>query len=523
MLRDVTSIRIKGGGFEEPTRLSLFCDGNNPAKAVLLYGRNGSGKSTIARFFRKIKGFPEENIQIATVLNNQGSPVTLTDDEKAHVFVFDENFVKENVLVKEDGLGSIIMLGEKAGLTELIEAAMADFKVAEADRNQKQSICDEYRNIQNPKSPNYYINKMYFALQQDNGWAGRKRKIEDRRRNAPVNDTTYKQFVDLSPEKTRDELIIEFDNEWNRLEAAQSGASRISIPMPSIPLEYTQFESDRGNSLLVESIEHPELTEREQYLMSLVQNGQGDELRGTAQEFESPELTICPKCHQPLTHQYKADLVKSIQKVLSEEVKNHLTSLKAYLLPELVMDLEPFQNLSSFRNSIDQINIINSIILHNNGLLQSKIDDPYFPVTDELMPLSESMSTLEKILKQLENERDSYNLTVTDTTSIKEALTKINDEIAYWDVIELSKQYDAAQGGKLTAENDYMTAKAICDEKKKNLDDLNAQRDSINIAIDLINVGLNYIFFSNNRMNISVEDGVYRLSHHAVRSFFSSR
>ena len=73
---------------------------------------------------------------------------------------------------------------------------------------------------------------------------------------------------------------------------------------------------------------HPELSEREQYLLRLVQNGQGEELKCTAHEFESLELTTCPKCHQPLTNQYKADLIGSIQKVLSEEVKIHQSILQ---------------------------------------------------------------------------------------------------------------------------------------------------------------------------------------------------
>ena len=41
------------------------------------------------------------------------------------------------------------------------------------------------------------------------------------------------------------------------------------------------------------------------------------------QEFEVPELTLCPKCQQPISEQYKTELIRSIQKVLSEEVENH--------------------------------------------------------------------------------------------------------------------------------------------------------------------------------------------------------
>ncbi len=512
MLKDIKNIRIQGANFETQTQLPLLCDGNRPAKAILLYGRNGAGKSTIARSFRKVKGLPGENIQTAVAVDDQGTIITLTDEEKAHIFIFDEGYVNENVRVQEDGLGSIVMLGEQAGLTELIEHATEELREVESERDQKKNNLNEYNDSSSPKSPRYYINKMYAALQQDDGWAGRKRKIEQLRRNASVSDNTYKDFLTLSPERTRDELIVDFDCEWKRLETAQSGASKITASLPTVPSAYVAFNSDNGNVLLKQVIEHPELSKREQYLLRLVQNGQGEELKRTAHEFASLELNICPKCHQPLTNQYKADLIGSIQKVLSEEVENHQSSLQALILPEIVMDLEPFQILPSYRSCLDHIEAINRAIQSNNSLLQSKIDDPYNPIVEELSPLTEMISTLEESIKLLDGEKTTHNRSVTDARPIKAALTKINNEIAYWDVIDFSRQHDEKQAEKDIAERNFNTAQQACVEKQNHLNDLNAQRDSINIAIDVINEGLKYIFFSSNRMHISVDNGMYRLT-----------
>jgi uncharacterized protein with PIN domain len=91
-------------------------------------------------------------------------------------------------------------------------------------------------------------------------------------------------------------------------------------------------------------IEHPELSEREQYLLSLVQSGKGEELRTTAIEFESPDLERCPKCHQPLSEQYKNDLIASIHIVLSEVVEEHQRHLSENELPLLEMDLQLSNN-----------------------------------------------------------------------------------------------------------------------------------------------------------------------------------
>lgn len=511
MLKDIRDIKIQGANFEALTQLPLFCERTDSAKAVILYGRNGSGKSTIARAFRRVKGVPTENIRTASVLDDQGVVVTLTDAEKAHIYVFDEDFVTENVRVQEDGLGSIVMLGEQAGLTELIEVATVELREAETALGQKRTTLAEYNDQQNQKSPKYYINKMRAALQQDEGWAGRKRQIDGGRRNASVYDNTYQDFLNLSPTKTRDELIVDYRSTWGQLETAQSGAAKINVSVPSVPMTFVSYRTDTGNQLLSQVIEHPELTEREQYLLGLVHTGHGEELQNTAQEFEDPELTQCPKCHQPISEQYKTELIRSIQKVLSEEVENHQNRLQEQVLSELVLDLDPFQSLPSYQLCLDQIAALNQCIQNNNGLLLSKKADPYTPINSVLTDIEQTVSAITDALRQLDNDRLEHNRTVADTGPIKAELTRINNEIAYWDVIEFSRQHDAMQNEKANTENDFNEAQRTYNEKLNRLNELNAQRDSIDIAIDVINEGLKYIFFSDNRMQIHVEDNAYRL------------
>ena len=520
MLKDVRFLKLQGANFAVPTELPLFCDGNSPAKAVLLYGRNGSGKSTIAHAFGKIKGLPADNVHSALLLDDQGHTITLTDEEKNHVCIFDEDYINQNVRIQEDGLGSIVLLGEQAGLAELIASATEELSAAENEKKQKKAVLDEYNDHANEKSPEYYMVKMYSALQQDNGWAGRKRRIEQLRRNASVSDSTYKEFVHLSPEKTRDELLVDFYATWERLENAQSGASSIPESVPTIAALYKSYGVDAANELLAQTIEHPELTEREQYLLRLVQAGRGEDLKNTVQEINSPEITICPKCFQPLPDQYKIDLIASIQKVLSDEVKKHQNRLRDLLVQDVELDLNAFRDLPSYQSCMELIGVVNQVLHQNNALIQAKIDNPYTPVTDEsATPVAEIITTLEEGLKRLEEERIIHNRAVTNTLPIKAALTSINNEIAYWDIIELSEQYTIRQAEKGNAESAYIAAQTACQEKQNRLNALNARRDSIDIAIDVINAGLKYIFFSENRIQICMDGRSYKLfcNGHPVR------
>ena len=208
--------------------------------------------------------------------------------------------------------------------------------------------------------------------------------------------------------------------------------------------------------------------------------------------------------HQPLSEQYKTELIRSIQKVLSEEVENHQNRLQEQVLLELELDLDPFQRLPTYQACLDQIAALNQCIQSNNGLLLSKKADPYTPINSVLTDIEQVVSALTDALRQLENDRLRHNRTVADTRPIKTELTRINNEIAYWDVVDLSRQHDAMQNEKANAENACNEAQQSYNEKLNRLNELNAQRDSIDIAIDVINDGLKYIFFSENRMQILI-------------------
>ena len=107
MLKDITTLQLQGASFTTTTELPLLKNDGSPVKTALLYGRNGSGKSTIAKAFRKIIGEDIPSVQTSILKDIHGVSVALTDTEKAHIFIFDEDFVNDNVRVREDGLGSI--------------------------------------------------------------------------------------------------------------------------------------------------------------------------------------------------------------------------------------------------------------------------------------------------------------------------------------------------------------------------------------------------------------------------------
>ena len=155
MLKEICSIELCGANFENLTRLDIFNsmdrEKHKTIKGTLLYGRNGAGKSTIARGFRKIIGESGLPIRQAWFLDKNGAPIILTESEKRNIFVFDEDYVNKNVRLQEDHLDTIVMLGEQVDLTKRIEDEKNAFETAKIEFDKWKTIYVEYQERSNKK------------------------------------------------------------------------------------------------------------------------------------------------------------------------------------------------------------------------------------------------------------------------------------------------------------------------------------------------------------------------------------
>lgn len=79
MREDIKTLKVCGGVFIPEAIFNFFgneTQANKKTPCCLLYGRNGSGKSAIARAFRKIAG-EEESIINAILCDKNGNEVFL--------------------------------------------------------------------------------------------------------------------------------------------------------------------------------------------------------------------------------------------------------------------------------------------------------------------------------------------------------------------------------------------------------------------------------------------------------------
>lgn len=79
-------------------------------RVSIAYGRNGSGKSTVASALSHIADPSMLSDGLGSYFYDEsGSTVKLPEDSK--VFVFNEQYIDSNIRIEGDGLGSIILFG----------------------------------------------------------------------------------------------------------------------------------------------------------------------------------------------------------------------------------------------------------------------------------------------------------------------------------------------------------------------------------------------------------------------------
>lgn len=524
MLKDISTVEVQGANFASLTPLTIFepRDGKDKQgnilfktiKGALVYGRNGTGKSTIAKAYRKAKGEAQPTIKQVSFLDKDGNSIVLSEEEKKCIFVFDEDYVTEKVKFKEDHLDTIIMLGQAADLAGRIEQASQQREAAKAVLETSEAALKEYMDASNPKSPTNRLWKIGNALRGDDAWAGRDRRINGGRQNTQVRDDTYKKFVGLEPTKTRSDLIVDFEEQMEALEIAKSGSSKIEIKVPALLKSYDHYDDEAILALLAIKIEKPELSEREQYLLSLVEMGKAGELSQKAAFFRNAGIKECPYCFQMVSDDYKSSLVTSIEKVLSKTVSEHQKALEGCVYDDVIIDVSAFSKLPSYGSCNALIEETNTAIQAMNKLLRQKIENPYQPIDASSFNIAGIIRQLTEALEKLEVERAEFNEKAADTRPIIKKLNETNSLIAYYDVKDLVVEYDKQQAESKLVEKSYKDAKDDYIAKKRTVENLEAQRKNVQLAIEIMNACLKYIFFAEDRLRIEYIDGEYRLYSH---------
>lgn len=118
-------LKVKNGPFgtekyHDFELLKKTDENNKNFSSTVIYGRNGSGKTTICNALEEIRN-ESENKKFDIVLSDINH-VIYSDVEKEKVFIFNEKFIDEEIKLKENGLETIVLLGENLKVDKQIDA-----------------------------------------------------------------------------------------------------------------------------------------------------------------------------------------------------------------------------------------------------------------------------------------------------------------------------------------------------------------------------------------------------------------
>jgi len=507
----MTGVCIKSDFFSNAPTLELFPPRH---RVALLYGKNGCGKTTLAQGFRNyMRADAAPEVELSPKKNGVSIPVTTGQSGK--FFVFDEEYVASKIKFKDAGLEAIVLFGEQINLEAQIEQNLVDITAKQVEVDQQSKEFERFMNADDVTSPDYWISLITKELGKIGGWAK-----TDSRINGNTIRTAIPPAIDrigqLTPDKPQEELQGLFDDRFQAYTTASIDSTRITTAVSLITI--IDDRSTESRELLAKSIARPQWTKREQELFNLL----GVHGLDSAKTFLSnTDHTFCDRCLQPISDNYRADVLDELERILNREVEEFKSKLKKLLLPETTNTAyEVFSELRSYSETRDCLNEYIKAALAHNAAIQAKIDNPFEPlVYDDAIEVMAKNEALNKALTILERDRVLYNRSIDERSAFISELVSMNDALASYAIHDMYTSLQRQRRAKLAAETQLIQRKTELESLLTQQVELNFQRKNFRLAAEDINNSLEYIFYCKGRLILELgTDGYYHLNvnEHAV-------
>ena len=515
MIESLSGICIRSPYFSGNPQLEFFPHNNRlnrTKRAAVMFGPNGSGKSTIAKGFREyVDTVNPRSVEIE--LMNGSNILSMSPDARPKkIFIFDETYIDRSVKIRSSGLDAIVLFGEQVQLEQQIQSIDSELDLLRVQLQQQEELNKKYADPKDDASPQFWISTITKLLKTPGGWSETLgMKINGRKTNAPVSEAEIDRIGLLAPQKTEAATRTEFEEAFSVFTSISGDSKIISTGIRTLSVDADLEE--KTASMLARVLHRPELTDRETELLDLF----GVKVIGEAKSFLiDPANRLCPVCLQPVSSDYREDMVGRIEGILNREVQEYRQILQRFLLseiPEAAYDGYRGIDEDIHTQIVECIRNVNIAISAHNHCVKAKYDDPFESMNyDHSIGLLDTFKALNSALSKLESARQSYNNVIEHRKSAKAALQRLLDDLANYQIAEtyasLCRQRAAQQDGINTSRrlNDHIS-ELECERNR-----LDSRRKNYQIAVDQINQSLEYIFYANGRLVLELgEDQFYHL------------
>lgn len=496
----IKSLRLKGQYFDEVEELCLFPDEKN--RISILYGKNGSGKSSITRAFSSYSNeeLSEDiwNYELVELLDYQDA---INLNKNCIIKTFDENFIDKKIRIKKDGLDSIVMFGEQVKIDSEItikKERLEELKIEESDLKEKKMMCSDENN---PNCSEFYLKRISNELKRHGGWAEIDSNIKGLKQKSSVNKRVIEE-ISASRDLDEDVVLEEFSSSYNQYKNIRTNSDKIDKTIKKIILS-EGYEKDLVQ-MLGKIIKEPKMTEREKRILEEIKRGNQNQIALANKTFEDKMVDTCPYCFRSMNNEEKQKIKECFNTVLNEEVKNHKKELTANKVDNFEIDIDCYSKLDEGYFEQLTIEYKNYIQIRETylELIEQKINNVYQPIIIDELKLSDSTYKINNILEKLEIKRIEYNDKIDNLEEMKKDLIDLNKNNAYFYIyddfnlyIEKVKKFDALKNKHFKVENEIK-------DINQEIDKLESKRSNLKIAIDVINKRLSYIFFDSERIKL---------------------
>lgn len=515
MTESIMSLKISGRCFPSSTKLKCFT--KNESRISIIYGKNGSGKSTISKSLCNV-----ESDLSCSLLDQNDKPLLIPQN---HIFVFNEDYINDKIAVQNDGLSAVILFGEQVEIDKQIEEANEKLEDYQRFIDDQESIKNGLENDKNSNSYKYKINNLKDKLKSSDNWVEREFSISGRRHNISTNilDRIFNKPV-IS--KSREEAF----NHFQELKSIIGTGSqeKISDTMKPLMVENDFFQNI--TQLLAEKIEKPVLNDRDKRIIEIYSQKGSQYISDIKIVFENEDQDICPYCFRPINSEEKSIILSAIEKILSEEAKNHQRELAKYdkNITEMINELDKMISIADNFKGIytkeyetveSQCRIVNSLLSQYGQSIEDKINSLYAPISFSDNNIIQEIKTLNDAISCLEEKRNIYNQQLEEIDKSKKKASDWNREMAYWEFSRDYAEYKNAYDSYNKCCSKIKEYQEEYNKKKVKIDNLNNKKKNVVIAKDMINEALSYIFFSNKRLQLDVdaESGKYYLMSNGIK------
>ena len=516
MFENFKKITIEGGYFEQPTTLDLFKDRQNLS---IVYGRNGSGKTTIAKAIRQLVGKDtEQPTEEGYVSYSVSTDAIILDDKKDSVFIFDEEFVRENVRTKGKGLETIVMMGEQVDLDTQItnkneEKIAIEKKVAEQTTRRV-----NFENGSDASSPLYFYNKIRDKLREDGGWADIDRNVKGNSVRSRVTEDLLKKLVLMEePKETEEALRTQLNADltlYTQTEDAQAIVwNPVKLKLPK--------SLDGVKALFEKRVEKPTLNEREHRLLTFLQEHAEHHLQETTQRLAEEKWPFCPLCLRKTSDEDYEYISETLKRILNKESEIYSKALDEAM--DVFVDVE--MAIPKFPDRLNEkereaaqratVQLNKDVAAVRNRIIQRKRDiygvmEEAFN-TDKVDGYSTHLTNYMAAMQELEVCVATFNRSVNEREKLKRKVLHENELLAKKRLTILLDSYKQANKAY---ENCQKALSKLEKDKERTEGEIKAQKARIertDIAQDYINEELQYVFYSDTKVKLVAGDGCYKL------------